>query len=203
MSKYFLIALAALLVVGLAVFAFGFSRPDGDLARANLTGNVVNNLEGVDKQVIDMKTSTFTFEGYGPGKAHTGYFTGWDAELYTINGDIVGLEGLIQAASVVANVSRVTEHLKSDDFFDVAVYPEISFKATGYNDKTSELSGTLLFRGVSQEITFPVVINENSISADFVLDTTPFKMKYQKITNQVRIQFMLQRGSESSGASVK
>ncbi len=193
MSKYFLIALAALLVIGIAVFAFGFSRPDSDLAKASLTGNAVNNLEGVDKQAIDTESSTFAFEGYGPGKAHTGYFTDWNAELYVIDDEIVGFEGTIQADSVVANVSRVSEHLKNEDFFDVAVYPEISFKATGYNDKASELSGVLLFRGVSQEITFPVVITDDSISADFVLNTEPFKMKYQKITNQVRIQFMLAR----------
>lgn len=198
-----MIALAVLLIVGLAFLVFGFSRPDEGLAHANLTGNAINNLEGVDKQAINKETSTFAFEGYGPGKAHTGYFTDWDAELYTVDDNIVGFEGTIQAESVVANASRVTEHLKNDDFFDVAAYPEISFKATGYNDEASELSGTLTFRGVAQDITFPVVVTEDSLSADFVLDTTPFKMKYQKITNQVRIQFMLTRGSENTETSLK
>lgn len=203
MSKYFLIALAVLLVVGLGVFAFGFSRPDEGLAKASLTGNAINNLDGVDKNAIDKTSSVFAFEGYGPGKAHTGTFTDWDAQVYTVGDKIVGFEGTLQASSVVANVSRVTEHLKNDDFFDVALYPEIKFTATGYNADTSELTGTLVFRGVSQEITFPVTITEDSISADFVLNTDPFKMKYQKITNQVRIQFMLIDDSGNSEGNSK
>lgn len=183
-------AVIVLLVVG--VFALGFSRPSADADRASITGNVVvGSVLPAESAPLDSSVSTFSFIGYGPGKQHTGTFNDWDAELLVQDGSIVGFTGTIQAASVTTDSERVTTHLQTDAFFDVAQFPTITFASTGFDADTSMITGLLTFHGVTQEITFPVVRTDDSLSADFVLNTKPFNMKYEKITNEVAIAFTL------------
>ena len=79
--------------------------------------------------------------------------------------------------------------MKSDDFFDVAQFPEITFKTISIEG--NNVKGLLAFRGVTKEVSFPAVITENSISAEFFLDTTPFSFKYTAVNKEVRIKFDL------------
>lgn len=184
--------LGLIVLVALGIYFFGFSRPPTDAAQATITGNVVagSTLDAETMQ-IDMSKSSFDFIGYGPGKQHTGTFKDWTAELLTDNGKIIGFTGTIQAASVESDGERVTAHLKTADFFDVEVYPTITFESTSFDETTSMMTGVLTFHGVTKEITFPVVVTDDKLSADFVLNTKPFNMKYEKITNQVKIAFNL------------
>lgn len=187
-----LVWIGLIVLVALGIYFFGFSRPPADAAQATITGNVVaGSMLDAETAAIDMSKSSFGFIGYGPGKQHTGTFKDWTAELLTDNGKIIGFTGTIQAASVESDGERVTQHLKTADFFDVEVYPTITFESTGFDETTSMMTGILTFHGVTKEITFPVTVTDNALSADFVLNTKPFNMKYEKITNQVKITFNL------------
>ena len=69
------------------------------------------------------------------------------------------VEFTVKAASIDTDNERRDTHLKSQDFFEVEKFPEISFrsakvKATG-KDKY-DVTGTLTMHGVSKEITLPV-----------------------------------------------
>ncbi|MEM6686508.1 MAG: YceI family protein [Bacteroidota bacterium] len=48
-------------------------------------------------------------------------------------------------------------HLKSDDFFNAANYPEMTFTSTSFNGET--LTGDLTIRDITKEITLDVDIN--------------------------------------------
>ena len=65
----------------------------------------------------------------------------------------------IDTASLDTNHAERDKHLRSDDFFDVAKYPESSFVSTGYRDLGNGkgvLSGTFTLRGVSKALDIQV-----------------------------------------------
>jgi len=145
--------------------------------------------------VADMMTkkpftdSTFEFEGYAPGKSHIGTFEDIEGYMLYKDGELIGYEGTIQAASVSTSIGKLTKHLKTDDFFDVEKYPEIKTVSTKIDKEKGEITGELTFHGVTNVVTFPATITDNSVTTDFLLDTTPFNMKYPAVSREVRIAF--------------
>lgn len=85
----------------------------------------------------------------------SGYFDGEDATKSN-------LEITIQAKSIdTANTDR-DNHLRSNDFFDMDVYPEIQFKSTGVvktGEDEYEVTGDLTVRGVTNSITIPFEVS--------------------------------------------
>ena len=69
------------------------------------------------------------------------------------------------------------------------MYPEITFTSSQVDATSGEITGMLDFHGVEHEVTFPATITDTTITADFVLDTTPFNIKYTGVNKEVRIAF--------------
>lgn len=140
---------------------------------------------------IDVKS--FSFTGYGPGKVEEGTFTSYKVEDLKIQNDkIVGGRFVIDTKSISVKSERLKEHLCSEDFFECATYPQIVFEVMSSkqaSDNTYTITGDLTFHGVTKEISFTVLKDEDTYSADFRLDTTPFQFKYVAIDKDVRIQF--------------
>ena len=66
---------------------------------------------------------------------------------------------VIDAASVDTNDSNRDGHLLSADFFDVDVFPKITFESTSFrklNDNAFELTGMLEIKGVGKEVKLDV-----------------------------------------------
>ena len=66
-------------------------------------------------------------------------------------------------ASVQADAARLTNHLKSPDFFDVERFPTATFRSTSIaagaeGEATHRVTGTLHLHGQSRQITFPATI---------------------------------------------
>jgi polyisoprenoid-binding protein YceI len=62
----------------------------------------------------------------------------------------------IDVASISTGVAKLDEHLKSPEFFDVAKYPAITFKARELKfdgDKLASASGDLTIHGVTKPVT--------------------------------------------------
>lgn len=74
--------------------------------------------------------------------------------------DIASLkvDASVDAATIDTSNERRDGHLKSDDFFDVANHPKITFKSkkatAGTTPGTFKLTGDLTMRGVTKEVTF-------------------------------------------------
>lgn len=191
MRKSFLI-LIGLVVVALAVA--GCSSPPEDVAKADVQAQDTTTppmppAQSGDWEPIDTTASTFEFEGYAPGKSHVGTFNFYEGELLVEEGVVVGARGTINASSVQTGIDGLNKHLKSDDFFDVENHPEITFSSTSITDGV--LTGDLTFIGITNKVSFPVTIDGTTLSAEFLLDTTPYDMKYVAVNKEVRIAFAM------------
>lgn len=189
-----------LMIIAILLVAVGFisgcTQVPEDVVRAQIDEDAMAD-DAMDKEdtiaakgeatPIDTTKSTFTFEGYAPGKSHLGSFSDFSGELVMEDGAVIGAMGVIDAATVDTGIEGLDKHLKSDDFFDVEVYPKILFTSTSITDGT--MIGSLTFHGVTHTVSFPVTVGEGSLSADFLLDTTPFGMKYIAVDKEVRIAF--------------
>jgi polyisoprenoid-binding protein YceI len=66
------------------------------------------------------------------------------------------LEITIQAASIDTRNADRDNHLRSNDFFDMEAYPEITFKSTSVEktgDATFDVTGDLTIKGVTKPVT--------------------------------------------------
>jgi polyisoprenoid-binding protein YceI len=68
-------------------------------------------------------------------------------------------EIIIDTASVSTGVEKLEEHLRSEDFFNAAKNPTLTFKSTNFTfdgDKPRKASGELTMAGVTRPVTFDV-----------------------------------------------
>jgi polyisoprenoid-binding protein YceI len=90
-----------------------------------------------------------------------GQFTKWSG-AFTVDGTdftTAQVSATIDSASIETGVADRDKHLKSADFFDVATFPEITFKSTrveGNGKEHWKLIGDLTIHGVTREITLQV-----------------------------------------------
>lgn len=93
----------------------------------------------------------------------------------------------IDLSSVEAKIGKLTEHLKSPDFFDVAKYPKATFTSTeiksgGEKGASHTVTGTLDLHGVKKTITFPATINVAadpvSVTSEFAINRKDFGIVY-------------------------
>lgn len=93
-----------------------------------------------------------------------GKFEKFDGSVIT-NGESfenANINFTIDASSIDTEDGKRDEHLRSDDFFDVAKYPEISFKSkkmTKVDNKNFKLTGDFTMHGVTKEITLHAKYN--------------------------------------------
>jgi polyisoprenoid-binding protein YceI len=66
-------------------------------------------------------------------------------------GKLKALDGSIKASSIDTGIDKRDTHLKSADFFDVAKFPDITFKMTSFSGE--KLTGDLTIHGVTKSVT--------------------------------------------------
>lgn len=85
--------------------------------------------------------------------------------------------------------NMLTGHLKSEDFFDVAKFPEALFeiiKVSPIKDASPEspnveVTGELTIKGVKNTLTFPAIVQNNDrliVKAKFKFDRTKWNVRY-------------------------
>jgi polyisoprenoid-binding protein YceI len=108
--------------------------------------------------------------------------------------------------SVNMDEPKLTKHLKSPDFFDVAKFPKATFKSTsikagGEGSATHTVTGNLDLHGVTKQIAFPARIKVNDelvqVEAEFSINRKDFGINYpgmadDLIKNDVLILLKLQ-----------
>ena len=123
-----------------------------DTAGATTTSNVIR-----DKSSIDFVAAKVT-------RDHKGKFNNFDGSISYAGGKPVGVSFEIDLNSVETDTEKLTAHLKTPDFFDVAKYPKATFTSTSLTEApsgspagtTHELRGVLDLHGARKELTIPV-----------------------------------------------
>jgi polyisoprenoid-binding protein YceI len=71
------------------------------------------------------------------------------------------LEATVEARSVDTGIEKRDDHLRSEDFFEVEKFPQITYKMTKYTADGDEgvMEGILTMRGVSKKVNLNVTVN--------------------------------------------
>ncbi len=93
----------------------------------------------------------------------------------------------VDVNSISTNVEQRDTHLKSDDFFNVATYPNMTFESLSFKKRKGndyELTGKLTIRDVTREVTFKVTFGgttkdpQGNTRAGFSAFTTINRLDY-------------------------
>ena len=124
---------------------------------------------------VDNENVVVSFRGFGPGKEHIGSFSNITSDLAldetgSMSGTItVGMD------SMSTDTERLTSHLKSKDFFEVAKYPTATFTLTSISN--GRATGSMTIRGIKKDVSFPITIlesNPEQYAAKFTLNMKDF-----------------------------
>ena len=142
---------------------------------------------------IDTARSTLGFVGSKVTGSHPGSFGEWEGSIRldpeSVEASAVSIT--IQMASVSADVERLTNHLKTDDFFDIENHPTATFESTrvapapagAEGGATHVITGRLTMRGRTQTITFPatVTVSDAEVRAEarFTINRQDFGIAYR------------------------
>ncbi|MFZ5443803.1 MAG: YceI family protein [Myxococcota bacterium] len=136
-------------------------------------------LEGAVAYPFTQESSKLAFTGAKLTGKHEGGFGTFGGIIEVVGGDATNM------GSVVSDAEKLTGHLKSPDFFDVAQFPQAKFVSTGI--KANEggdftVTGELTLHGVTKGISFPAKItltaDEVTVAAEFAINRKDFGIVY-------------------------
>lgn len=143
-------------------------------------------LAAIDGVSINKDTSSVEWVGAKITGDHKGDFKKIDGEIKLgDDGNLSMLAFVVDTTSVTSDNEKLTAHLMSADFFDVAKYPTASFVSTsitpgsdvkaneGQEDFTHTITGNMDLRGQKKSITFPARVDT---SGDMVQASTEFNL---------------------------
>jgi len=137
---------------------------------------------------VDVENSNLNWKGYKPTGTHNGIIT-------LASGDIVLKDNKITGGNFVTDMSTIKDadgsaklegHLKSEDFFEIAVFPISKFEITETENKGEKIqvTGNMTIKGISKQITFPatLIVNEDALvltSDTFQINRADFNVKFK------------------------
>lgn len=129
---------------------------------------------------IEFTGSKVTGKHDGGFKTFTGHFTVKDGAPVGTDHKVV-----IDMSSTFSDADKLTEHLKSPDFFNVAEFPQTTFDVTELkknSDTEYTVSGNFKLHGVEKNISFPATVTKNGdavgIKAEFDINRKDFGIVY-------------------------
>jgi polyisoprenoid-binding protein YceI len=133
------------------------------------------------------------FTGSKTGGSHSGTFNKVKGELKLgakLEDSQLSVE--VETSSLHTDSGKLDEHLRSDDFFDVAKFPKASFKVTSIveaaaKNTTHSITGVMEIKGIKKTIKFPAKIENKdgaiAVRADFVINRKGFRVDSSGITD--------------------
>lgn len=147
------------------------------------------------------ESSTIDFIGSKVTGSHSGGFRKFAGEFTVVNGQLAGTGNkvVIDTTSVWSDNDRLTGHLKSPDFFNVAQFPTAVFESTAVEQKAggdATVTGNLTLHGVTKQISFTAKVNTSAdqvtVVSEFFINRNDFEMKYPgKADDLIRPQVVL------------
>ena len=188
-----------LLVFSLAFTACGNNR-SAEKAEGSEAVNV-NEASGQEYSIVN-ENSDLHWRGTKPAGQHVGTVAISEGYVTVENKEITGGSFIIDLNTIVDTDlkdeemnSKLVGHLKSPDFFDVATFPFAKFEITSLTPQNAEtasdnsfkathiLNGNLSLKGITKNISFPVIISidENTVIAysdEFAIDRTQWNVNF-------------------------
>lgn len=155
--------------------------------------------------------SEIHFTGSKVTGSHSGGFKKFSGSFTVADNALAGTgqKIVIDMNSIWSDDEKLTGHLKSEDFFNVAKYPESAFELTGLKQLEEgrfEVSGNLTLTGTTRNITFPATASmadgKAKIHAKFDINRKDFGIVYpgkadDLIRDEVVIELKLEAAPES------
>lgn len=147
---------------------------------------VAANEAAIERVAFDQSHGKIAFVASKVTLTHFGGFAEFAGSVTLPAGEVEGgsVEVTIQAASIFSDDEKLTNHLRSDDFFDVEKIPEASFKSTkiAKAEEGHTVTGNLTIHGVTKSVSFPAKISADdeklSVEAVFTINRQDFDLKY-------------------------
>lgn len=142
--------------------------------------------------------------------SHDGGFASFEGGIELVQNDPEQsrIHVAIDTTSLWADNPKLTEHLKSADFFDVASHPTAEFSSTAIvaEGEGYRVTGNLLLHGVEKSISFPASIEvlDDSIvaSAEFSIKRFDFGIAYKgKADDLIRDEVVIKLDLAASPAA--
>lgn len=188
MKKLVLFAAVASLVLASCA-----GNPEGKKAETKDSVAVAQTVTGTS-YTVDTTQSQLVWTGTKVSGAHTGTVTIKSGALNVDNGTITGGNFVLDMNSINTTdlegeyKDKLDGHLKADDFFAVATFPEATFEITevkaGTTAADAVISGNLTIKGISKNITFDAKVGEVTdavakYSADFNIKREDWAVTYE------------------------
>jgi polyisoprenoid-binding protein YceI len=147
--------------------------------------------------------SKIAFVGSKVTGRHEGSFGAFAGNVTVVDGHVErsSVAVTIQTASVASDMDKLTKHLASADFFDVARFPSASFQSTsiragGDGGASHTVTGNLTLHGVTKSITFPatirVLVERVEADAELSINRKDFGIDYPgKADDLIRDEVLL------------
>ena len=152
--------------------------------------------------VISPSTSKIEWVGTKKGGKHLGGFKAFSGKMVPAAGDLTSstITVNIETSSIYSDVAKLTNHLKSPDFFGVDTYPKATFvsskiEAAADGDNTHKITGELTLHGAKKEISFPAKVEKTAdklkLTSTFTINRQDFGMTYGKgvVNDEVTVKF--------------
>jgi polyisoprenoid-binding protein YceI len=133
--------------------------------------------------------SKVSFVGAKITRKHDGSFGKFSGTVQVRDGDAAKSNVVVEIdmSTVSVDADKLTAHLRTPDFFDVAKYPTARFTSTavragGENGAIHTVSGNLELHGVTKAISFPATIrltaDQVDADAEFAINRKDFGIVY-------------------------
>lgn len=139
------------------------------------------------KKTLDVKKSEVTWTGEKVTGSHTGTIDFQEGYLNVDGDQILGGEFVIDMSSIVVtdlegdNKAKLEGHLKNDDFFGVQDHPTSKLVIRNASKKSGNVYGVvadLTIKGKTNPITFDLVWEGDTATADLSVDRSKYDVKY-------------------------
>jgi polyisoprenoid-binding protein YceI len=167
---------------------------------ASKTAAIKSRPAGAEALTIDPATSKVGFVGSKVSGSHNGGFKSFQGTWALVadkpESSLITAE--IAMDSLWTDTDRLTGHLKSPDFFDIAKFPKATFETTEIRkgstdakakDATHTVTGNLALHGVTKSIQFParlaVTPKDATLDSEFFLNRKDFGIVYPGMPNDL------------------
>ena len=139
------------LSIALSAMAFTFALSQWKIADDTKTNFSVKGMMGEVKGTLDIARSEIIFDESNLGAS--------------------SVSATLNVNSLNTNNKTRDKHLKSDDYFDLAKYPEITFKSTKIEkqaDGSYTATGDLKIKEISKQVSIPFTFSQADNNGSFV-----------------------------------